>query len=121
MGLCYNRSWHPDEKMEIRLVHEAIERGVTLFDTAEAYGPYKNEILMGKALKGYKDRVFVSTKFGHKYVNGKRVMAEEDSSPANIRKVCEESLRRLGVDALGIFYQHRVDPKTPIEEVASTV
>ncbi len=121
MGLCYNRSWHPDEKMEIRLVHEAVERGVTLFDTAEAYGPYKNEILMGKALKGYRDRVFVSTKFGHKYVNGKRVMAEEDSSPANIRKVCEESLRRLGVEALGIFYQHRVDPKTPIEEVASTV
>ena len=121
MGLNYHRSRHPDKKMAIRLVHEAIDRGVTLFDTAESYGPYINEELVGEALKGYAGKVSVSSKFGHKYVNGKRVMSEEDSSPANIRKVCEESLRRLGVETLAIFYQHRADPNTPIEVVAETV
>ena len=121
MGLNYHRSQHPDEKTCIRLVHEAIERGVTLFDTAESYGYHKNEVLTGKALKGYTDRVFVSSKFGHKFVNGVQVRTEEDSSPANIRRVCENSLRNLGVETLGIFYQHRIDPDTPIEVVAETV
>lgn len=121
MGLNYHRSQHPDEKAAIRLVHEAIGRGVTLFDTAESYGPYINEQLMGKALKGCTDRVFVTSKFGHKYINGVQVKSEEDSSPANIRKVCEESLQRLDVEALGMFYQHRTDPNTPIEVVAETV
>lgn len=121
MGLNYHRSRHPDQKMAIRLVHEAIDRGVTLFDTAESYGPYTNEELVGKALKGYADKVFVTSKFGHKFVNGQRVMSEEDSSPANIRKVCEESLRRLNVETLAIFYQHRADPNNPIEVVAETV
>lgn len=121
MGLNYHRSQHPDEKMAVQMMHEAVERGVTLFDTAESYGPYTNELLVGKALKGYSDKVFVTSKFGHKYVNGKRIMTEEDSSPANIRKVCEESLRRLGVEILGMFYQHRADPNTPIEVVAETV
>lgn len=121
MGLNYHRSWHPDKKAAITLIHEAIERGVTLFDTAESYGPYTNEMLVGEALKGYADRVFVTSKFGHKYVNGVRVISEEDSSPANIRKVCEESLRRLGVETLGIFYQHRADPNTSVEMVAETV
>lgn len=121
MGLNYHRGRHPDEQMAIRIVHEAIERGVTLFDIAESYGPYTNELLVGKALKGYTGNVFVTSKFGHKHVNGVRVMAEEDSSPANIRKVCEESLQRLGVETLGMFYQHRSDPDTPIEVVADTV
>ncbi len=121
MGLNYHRSQHPDKKAVINLVHEAIERGVNLFDTAESYGPYTNEELVGEALKGYRDRVYVTTKFGHKFENGKRVMAEEDSSPANIRKVCEESLRRLGIDTIDMFYQHRADPHTPIEVVAETV
>lgn len=121
MGLNYHRGEHPPKAQAIALLHEAVERGVTLFDTAEGYGPYTNEVLVGEALKGLHDRVWVTTKFGHKYVNGKRVMDEEDSTPANIRKVCEESLRRLGVETLGLFYQHRVDPKTPIEEVAGTV
>ncbi|MEY8612279.1 aldo/keto reductase [Parabacteroides segnis] len=121
MGLNYHRSQHPDKKQAIALVHEAVERGVTLFDTAESYGPYKNELLMGEALKGYGDRVFVTSKFGHKFVNGVQVKSEEDSSPANIRKVCEESLRRLGVETLGMFYQHRADPDTPVEVVAETV
>lgn len=121
MGLNYHRSQHPDKKAAINLVHEAIERGVNLFDTAESYGPYTNETLVGEALKGYRERVFVTTKFGHKFANGKRVMAEEDSSPANIRKVCEESLRRLNIETIDMFYQHRADPHTPIELVAETV
>lgn len=120
MGLNHHRSQSPDEAACIRLVHETIERGVTLFDTAESYGYHKNEILTGKALKGYTDRVFVSSKFGHKFVNGIQVKTEEDSSPANIRRVCENSLRNLGVDTLGMFYQHRIDPNTPIEVVAET-
>ena len=121
MGLNYHRSEHPDEQVCIRLVHEAIERGVTLFDTAESYGPFTNEVLVGKALKGYTDKVCVTSKFGHKYVNGVQVKTEEDSSPANIRKVCENSLRSLGVEKLDMFYQHRGDPNTPIEVVAETI
>ena len=120
MGLNHHRSQSPDEAACIRLVREAVERGVTLFDTAESYGYHKNEILTGKALKGYTDRVFVSSKFGHKFVNGVQVKTEEDSTPANIRRVCENSLRNLGVETLGIFYQHRIDPNTPIEVVAET-
>ena len=121
MDLNYHRSKHPDEAACIRLVHEAIERGVTLFDTAESYGPFTNEVLMGKALKGYTNRVCVTSKFGHKYVNGVQVKTEEYSSPANIRKVCENSLRSLGVEKLDMFYQHRGDPNTPIEVVAETI
>ena len=75
----------------MNLIHEAIERGVSLFDTAESYGYHKNELLVGEALKGYSDRVFVSSKFGHKFVNGVQVKTEEDSSPANIRRVCATS------------------------------
>lgn len=121
MGLNYHRSRHPDKKAAIALVHAAAERGINLFDTAESYGPYTNEELMGEALRDIKHKVAVTSKFGHKYVNGKRVMSEEDSSPANIRKVCEESLKRLGVERLGIFYQHRADPGTPVEVVAQAV
>ena len=120
MGLNHNRSQHPSREKEIALVHEAVERGVTLFDTAESYGYHVNERLVGEALKGYTDRVFVSSKFGHKFVNGVQVKTEEDSTPQNIRNVCENSLRNLGVETLGIFYQHRIDPNTPIEVVAET-
>lgn len=121
MGLNHNRSQHPDRAAEIALMHEAVERGVTLFDTAESYGYHVNEKLVGEALKGLTDRVFVSSKFGHKFFNGVQVKTEEDSTPANIRAVCENSLRNTGVEALGIFYQHRIDPNTPIETVAETV
>lgn len=120
MGLNHNRSQYPSKEMEIALVREAVERGVTLFDTAESYGYHVNEKLVGEALKGYTNRVFVSSKFGHKFVNGIQVKTEEDSTPANIRRVCENSLRNLGVETLGIFYQHRIDPNTPIEIVANT-
>ena len=121
MGLNHNRSAHPDKKAETALLREAVERGITLFDTAESYGYQTNEKLVGEALRGLTDRVFVSSKFGHKFVNGVQIKTAEDSSPANIRRVCENSLRNLGVEALGIFYQHRIDPKTPIETVAETV
>ena len=120
MGLNHNRSQYPSKDKEIALVREAVERGVTLFDTAESYGYHINEKLVGEALKGYTDRVFVSSKFGHKFVNGVQVKTEEDSTPANIRRVCENSLRNLGVETLGMFYQHRIDPNTPIEIVAET-
>lgn len=120
MGLNHNRSRYPSEEKEIALVHEAVERGITLFDTAESYGYHLNEKLVGEALKVYADRVFVSSKFGHKFVDGVQVKTEEDSTPANIRRVCENSLRNLGVETLGIFYQHRIDPNTPIEVVAQT-
>lgn len=120
MGLNHNRSQYPDKEKEIALVREAVERGVTLFDTAESYGYHVNEKLVGEALKGYTDRVFVSSKFGHKFVNGVQVKTDEDSTPANIRRVCENSLRNLGVETLGLFYQHRIDPNTPIEVVAET-
>lgn len=121
MGLNHNRSEHPDRRQEIALVREAVERGVTLFDTAESYGYHINEKLVGEALRGLTDRVFVASKFGHKFVNGVQIKTEEDSSPANIRRVCENSLRNLGVEALGIFYQHRADPATPVEVVAETM
>ena len=121
MGLNHNRSQYPSKENEIALVREAVERGVTLFDTAESYGYHVNEKLVGEALKGYTDRVFVSSKFGHKFVNGVQVKTEEDSTPANSRRVCENSLRNLGVETLGMFYQHRIDPNTPIEVVAETV
>ena len=121
MGLNHHRSQHPGKEQAIALIREAIERGVTLFDTAESYGYHKNEKLMGEALKGYEGRVFVSSKFGHKFVNGVQIKTEEDSTPANIRRVCENSLRNLGVETLGIFYQHRIDPNTSVEVVADTV
>ncbi|MCD8251415.1 MAG: aldo/keto reductase [Phocaeicola dorei] len=122
MGMSHNRGLHPGEKEQIALIREAIDRGVTFLDTAESYGPYKNEILVGKALKdGYANRTLLATKFGHKYINGKRVADEEDSSPASIRRVCDESLQRLGIDHIDLFYQHRADPNTPPEVVAETV
>jgi len=120
MGMTYNRSEHPSEEQCIRLLHEAAERGVTLFDTAIIYGPLTNERLAGKALSGLRGRVNVTTKFGHQVVNGKAT-GVLDSRPATIRQYCEDSLRRLGLEALPMFYQHRFDPSTPIEEVASTI
>lgn len=120
MGLNYNRSWSPDEEQCTRLLHEAVDRGVTLFDTAIIYGPLRNERLVGKALKPYRDKVNITTKFGHEVVDGKAT-GRQDSSRATVRRYCEESLQRLGLDALPMFYQHRLDRNTPIEEVAETI
>lgn len=120
MGMNYNRSQSPDRKECIRIIHEAVDRGVTLFDTAIIYGPLRNELLAGEALAPYKDRVALTTKFGHEVVDGKAT-GRQDSSRATVRRYCEESLRRLRLDAIPLFYQHRYDPATPIEEVAETI
>ena len=98
MGMTYNRSQHPDKKQCIRLLHEAVDRGVTLFDTAIIYGPLTNENLAGEALAEFKDRINVTTKFGHEVIDGKGT-GRQDSRPATIRKYCEDSLRRLRLQA----------------------
>lgn len=120
MGMTYSRSQHPDKVQCIKLIHEAIDRGVTLFDTAIVYGPLNNEELAGEALAPYKGCVNVTTKFGHEIVDGKAT-GRQDSRPETIRRYCEGSLRRLGVDSLALFYQHRFDPKVPVEDVAGTI
>lgn len=120
MGMTYNRSQHPDKKECIRLLHEAVDRGVTLFDTAIIYGPLTNENLAGEALSEFKGRINVTTKFGHEVINGKGT-GRQDSSRATVRRYCEDSLRRLRLEALPMFYQHRADPNTAPEEVAETI
>lgn len=120
MGMTYNRSQHPDKKQCVRLLHEAVDRGVTLFDTAIIYGPLTNENLVGEALSEFRERIAVTTKFGHEVIDGKAT-GHQDSRPQTIRRYCEESLKRLRLDSLPMFYQHRADPNTPPEEVASTI
>ncbi len=121
MGLNYHRGPHPDRKQLIRLLHEAVDRGVTLFDTAESYGPWTNEELVGEALHPYRHRVNITTKFGHTFVNGKHNIGVEDARPEHIREVCEASLKRLNIEAIAMFYQHRQDKNVPVEDVAGTV
>lgn len=104
----YGRPEDRDETESIATIHRALERGVTLFDTAEAYGPYTNETLLGKALKGRRERAMIATKFG--LANG------VDGSPANARRVAEASLKRLDTDVIDLYYLHRKDPAVPIEE-----
>ncbi len=120
MGMTYNRSQHPDRKQCIRLLHEAVDCGVTLFDTAIIYGPLNNEELAGEALGELRGKVNVTTKFGHEVVNGKAT-GRQDSRPATIRKYCDDSLRRLRTDVIPMFYQHRFDRNTPVEDVAGTI
>lgn len=120
MGMTYNRSQHPNRKECIRLLHEAVDRGVTLFDTAIIYGPFNNEELAGEALSQFKDRINVTTKFGHEVINGKGT-GRQDSRPETIRRYCEESLKRLRTDSIPLFYQHRFDRNVPIEDVAGTM
>jgi aryl-alcohol dehydrogenase-like predicted oxidoreductase len=102
------------EDESIATIHEAIDLGVTFFDTAEMYGPFTNEELVGQAIKGKRDGLVIATKFAMKW-NGNE-MAGLDGSPANARRACEGSLKRLGIDTIDLFYQHRVDPNVPIEE-----
>ncbi len=120
MGMTYNRSWHPNKAACIRLLHEAMDRGVTLFDTAIIYGPLNNEELAGEALGEFRGKVNVTTKFGHEVIDGKAT-GRQDSRPATIRRYCEESLKRLRTDVIPLFYQHRFDPDTPVEDVAGTI
>ena len=100
-------------------IDRAIELGVTFFDTAEVYGPYVNEELLGHAIRGRRDRLVIATKFGFALNDGK--VSGVDSSPANVRKACEGSLQRLGIDTIDLFYQHRVDPNVPIEETVGAM
>ncbi len=126
MGMSFSYG-PPKEKAEmIALLRAAVERGVTFFDTAEVYGPYTNEELLGEALAPFRGRVAIATKFGFDLVPGRdpRAMTGQpglNSRPENIRRVADASLRRLRVDTLDLFYQHRVDPAVPIEDVAGTV
>jgi aryl-alcohol dehydrogenase-like predicted oxidoreductase len=116
MGLNYAYGTPPDKAEMIALVRAAVELGVTFFDTAEVYGPYTNEELVGEALAPFRGKVVIATKFGMKIGTG-----DVDSRPAHVREVAEASLARLKVDAIDLFYQHRVDPNVPIEDVAGTV
>ena len=110
----------PDDPESIRTIHRALERGVTYFDTAEVYGPFTNEALLGQALKGRREGAVVATKFGFR-IGGNGRPEGVDSRPEHIREVVDASLGRLGLDHIDLLYQHRIDPAVPIEEVIGTV
>lgn len=118
MGMSYAYGGQ-DEQDATRTLHRAFDLGITFFDTAEVYGPYENEKLLGKALKPFRDKITIATKFGFKIEDGKPVGV--DSRPENIRAVAEASLQRLGLETIDLFYQHRVDPNVPIEDVIGTM
>jgi aryl-alcohol dehydrogenase-like predicted oxidoreductase len=119
MGLSFGLGPAVDKQAGIALIRAAFDRGVTFFDTAEVYGPFTNEELVGEALAPFRDRVVIATKFGWKIEGGKQ--AGLDSRPAHIKDVAEACLKRLRVDTIDLFYQHRVDPEVPIEDVAGAV
>ena len=120
MGMSFGLGPAADKKEMITLIRKAFEKGVTFFDTAEVYGPFTNEELVGEALEPFKKQVVIATKFGWK-PNAEGRWSELDSRPEHIKKVAEESLRRLRTDAIDLFYQHRVDLDVPIEDVAGAV
>ncbi|HET9277558.1 MAG TPA: aldo/keto reductase [Flavitalea sp.] len=120
MGMSFGLGPAADKKEMIALMHKAVERGVTFFDTAEVYGPFTNEELVGEALEPFKGKVIIATKFGWK-PNAEGKWIDLDSRPEHIKQVAEASLKRLRVDAIDLFYQHRVDLDVPIEEVAGAV
>ncbi|MFL5024922.1 MAG: aldo/keto reductase, partial [Microvirga sp.] len=120
MGLSYGYGPATDMQDAITLIRTAFERGVTFFDTAEAYGPYKNEELLGEALAPFRDQVAIATKFGFEFdANGGQ--SGMNSRPEHVREVAEAALKRLKTDVIDLFYQHRVDPNVPIEDVAGAV
>src|SRR5512142_3086901 len=119
MGLSFGLGPAVDKQTGIALIRAAFERGVTFFDTAEMYGPYTNEELVGEALAPFHHQVVIATKFGFKIENGKQ--AGLNSRPEHIKELAEASLKRLQTDRIDLFYQHRVDPDVPIEEVAGAV
>src|SRR5579875_1937468 len=122
MGMSFSYGPPHDEPEMIRLIHKAVDLGVTFFDTAEVYGPFTNEILVGKALSPIREKVVIATKFGFNCVpDGKPGTQTLNSRPEHIREVADASLKRLNVDAIDLFYQHRVDPGVPIEDVAGAV
>nr|WP_294555610.1 aldo/keto reductase [uncultured Rhodopila sp.] len=119
MGMNHHRGPAPDRAEMIALIRQAIERGVTFFDTAEVYGPFTNEALVGEALEPFRKHVVIATKFG--FDLGEGGTGEPNSRPERIRAVADESLKRLRTGTIDLFYQHRVDPAVPIEDVAGTV
>jgi aryl-alcohol dehydrogenase-like predicted oxidoreductase len=122
MGMTFSYKPFPEKQASIDLLHAAVERGVTFFDTAEVYGPFNNEELVGEGLAPFRGQVAIATKFGFDLnPDGSHGPKGTDSSPERIRKVAEASLKRLRIDAIDLFYQHRVDPKVPIEDVAGAV
>jgi aryl-alcohol dehydrogenase-like predicted oxidoreductase len=120
MGMSYGYGPAADKQEMISLIRSAVERGITFFDTAEAYGPFTNEELVGEALAPFRGQVVIATKFGFKF-GPKGEQVGMDSRPEHIKQVAEGSLKRLNVDAIDLFYQHRVDPDVPIEDVAGAV
>lgn len=122
MGMSYGYGPAPDKNEMISLIRMAVERGVTFFDTAEAYGPFANEELVGEALAPFRNQVVIATKFGFKIdPKAERGLNGVDSRPQHIKEVAEASLKRLKTEIIDLFYQHRVDPDVPIEDVAGTV
>ena len=119
MGMSHSYAPFPDRSRSIALIRTAVDRGVTLFDTAEVYGPFTNEELVGEALRPVRDKVVIATKFGFRYENG--TSAGVSSRPEHVRQAAEGSLRRLGIETIDLYYQHRVDPDVPIEDVAGAV
>jgi aryl-alcohol dehydrogenase-like predicted oxidoreductase len=119
MGMSFGYGPAGEKSEMIKVIRTAVEQGITFFDTAEVYGPFTNEELVGEALAPFKNEVLIATKFGFNIVDGK--MLGVNSRPENIRQVAEESLKRLKIEVIDLFYQHRVDPNVPIEEVAGTV
>jgi aryl-alcohol dehydrogenase-like predicted oxidoreductase len=119
MGLDFGYANKVSKQEGVSLIRQAVDRGVTLFDTAEVYGPFSNEEMVGEALKPVRDEVVIATKFGFNIVDGKQ--SGLNSRPEHIKKVADESLKRLGTDVIDLFYQHRVDPAVPIEDVAGAV
>ena len=120
MGMSFAFPPFPDKQEMIALLRAAVERGITFFDTAEAYGPFVNEELVGEALAPIRDQVVIATKFGFK-LGPNAQQGGVDSRPEHIKEVAEASLKRLKIDAIDLFYQHRVDPNVPIEDVAGAV
>jgi aryl-alcohol dehydrogenase-like predicted oxidoreductase len=122
MGMSFSYGVVHDEQEMISLMHAAVDRGITFFDTAEVYGPFTNEILLGKALSPIRDKVVIATKFGFNLnLDGSPGWQGLNSRPEHIKQVAESSLKRLNIEAIDLFYQHRVDPDVPIEDVAGTV
>lgn len=119
MGMSFAYGTIPDKKEMIALIRKAVENGVSFFDTAQIYGPFTNEELVGEALAPFRKEVVIATKFGFHFENGKSVGL--NSRPEHIRQTVEDSLKRLNIETIDLLYQHRVDPNVPIEEVAGTV
>ena len=118
MGMSHGYGPASNKKDMIYLIHQALDMGITFFDTAECYGPFENENLVGEALEKYRDKVVIATKFGIQIENGKQIL---NAKPDTIKKSIDGSLKRLKTDCIDLYYLHRVDPNTPIEEVALTI